>query len=319
METIFSIYRFDPSKDDTPRYKKYALEIDDSTTIMNVLNKIKDKSDGSLTFRKGCGSAICGTCAVKVNGTAKLACKTRVVSLLTAGMETPEITIEPLDKKKVIKDLVIEQSAFWEQMKSVMPWLVAELPKDKEAFEVSKEQLAILDKSQDCINCHACSTECDAMAADEKEFLGPEALVKCYRYVTDTRDTKTAERLTLATEKGMWNCAHAYNCIDACPKDIKPADKITKLREMAVDAGITGNRGARHANNFLDSLQNVGKLEEAKMPLKTLTVSVLGFVPDTVRMVSKGKMPPLMHKKIKDHDQVRKLIYIAKRRKEREA
>jgi succinate dehydrogenase / fumarate reductase iron-sulfur subunit len=318
MEAIFNIYRYDPSKDEEAYYKKYALEIDDSTTIMQALAKIKEKGDGSLTFRKGCGAAICGTCAVKVNGVAKLACKTRVVELLTAGMERPEITIEPLDTRKVIKDLVIDQAVFWEQLKGVMPWLIAEKPKENKPSDVTKEQTAAFEKSQDCINCHACNSECDAVMADEKAFLGPEALVKTYRYVVDVRDLKTKERLKLATEKGMWNCAHAYNCIDACPKDVKPADKITKLREMAVEQGLDSNRGARHARNFMDSLENVGKLEEVKMPLKTLTVGVMGFVPDTARMISKGKIPPIIQKKIKDHDQVKKLIAIAKRRKERD-
>jgi succinate dehydrogenase / fumarate reductase iron-sulfur subunit len=285
---------------------------------MQALVKIKERGDGSLTFRKGCGAAICGTCAVKVNGVAKLACKTRVVEMLTVGMERPELTIEPLDKRKVIKDLVIDQAAFWEQLRSVMPWLIAEKPKENKPSEVTKEDVARFDRSQDCINCHACDSECDAVMANPEEFIGPEALVKTYRYVMDVRDQKTRERLKLATEKGMWNCAHAYNCIDACPKDVKPADKITRLREMAVDAGLTGNKGARHAKNFLDSLENTGKLEELKMPLKTLSVGVLGFVPDTVRMVSKGKIPPLMQKRIKDHGQVRKLMNIARRRKERE-
>jgi succinate dehydrogenase / fumarate reductase iron-sulfur subunit len=114
----------------------------------------------------------------------------------------------------------------------------------------------------------------------------------------------------------MWNCAHAYNCSDVCPKDVKPADKITKLRELAVQSGLDNNRGARHAKNFIDSLNNVGKLEEVKMPLKTLRPwGVHAFIPDTMKMVAHGKMPPIIQRKIKDHEQVKTLLKIAKQRR----
>jgi succinate dehydrogenase / fumarate reductase iron-sulfur subunit len=315
IEAIFSIYRFDPSTDEEPHYKKYCVAIDEKTTIMNVLNKIKDKSDGTLSFRKGCGAAICGTCAVRVNGVAKLACKTKVMELLTAIMEKPEITIEPLASTKVIKDLVIDQDEFWTQLNNTMPWLVSNTPKNNEEHEVAEESIALFDKSQDCINCHACSSDCSVYAS-ERKFLGPEALVKIYRYVADSRDVKKEERLKLATENGMWNCAHAYNCSDVCPKDVKPADKITKLRELAVQSGLDNNRGARHAKNFIDSLNNVGKLEEVKMPLKTLRPwGVHAFIPDTMKMVAHGKMPPIIQRKIKDHEQVKTLLRIAKQRR----
>jgi len=318
IDVIFNIYRFDPNKEEEPHYKKYGVAVDERTTIMNILTKIKDKSDGSLTFRKGCGAAICGTCAVKVNGVAKLACRTRVMELLTANMENPEITIEPLSNSKVIKDLVIDQEHFWEQIRKTMPWLISETPKNNEEHNVAEADIGLFENTQDCINCHACSSDCSVYASDN-EFPGPEALTKIYRYVADTRDVKKHERLKIATENGMWNCAHAYNCSDVCPKDVKPADKITKLRELAVQAGLDNNRGARHAKNFLDSLENVGKLEEVKMPLKTLRPwGVPAFLPETFMMVSHGKMPPIIQKKIKDHNQVKRIIKIAEQKRNRD-
>ncbi|HII72340.1 TPA: succinate dehydrogenase/fumarate reductase iron-sulfur subunit [Candidatus Woesearchaeota archaeon] len=316
---IFEIFRYDPEKDQDPYYKKYAVEVDEKTTVIQVLRKIKDKADGSLTFRKGCGCSICGICAMRVDGKARLACKTRIADMvdIKAAGEHPEVRIDPISTAHAIKDLVIDESIFWEQLKRAMPWLNSGREDSVEPNQMSQEEVDSIDGAQDCIHCHACTSSCDTAQADP-DFLGPEALTKLYRYAKDPRDKSTYERLSAATEGNLWNCVRAFTCIDECPKGISPADKIAELHEMAVDKGVDPGRAARHAQHFIHSLRKTGKLDEKMMPIKTLRAGVVGFVPDTIKMVSKGKMPPLFIRKIDDHKEVWHLVELAKDVKEAE-
>ncbi len=316
---IFEIFRYDPEKDEEPYYKKYAVDCTQTTSIASVLRKIKDRADGSLTFRKGCGSAICGTCALKVNGRAVLACKTKISDLVEdmheAEQERIEIRIEPLDNSDVIKDLVIDEKPFWEKLKKVMPWLNTNITEQDEEQLMSQEEVDAINHAQDCIHCHACNSGCDTLAEDDG-FLGPEMLTKVYRFVKDPRDNSTFTRLEIAEKGNMTNCVRSYSCIDACPKDISPADKIAELHEIAYDYGLKDTRAARHAKHFVDSLKKTGKLDEKMMPVKTLGLGVVGFIPDTIRIATKGKMPPLFNRKIKGHKEVWDLVEIAHDKKE---
>ncbi len=310
---IFEIYRYDPEKDTESYYKKYAVEVEGKTTVIQVLRKIKDKADASLTFRKGCGCAICGTCAMRVNGKPLLACRTKISDLLPdlegASLEREEIRIEPLSNSKIIKDLVIDEKHFWDNVNKTMPWL-----KNEQKVELTQKDVDNIKESQDCINCHSCSSSCDSFEFDEN-FLGPEAFVKLHRYVKDPRDGATLERLQLANDSSLWNCVRAFTCIDSCPKDIKPADKISELHELGIDYGLSG-KAQRHAKHFVTGLKSKGKLDEMMMPIKTLGLGVVGFVPDTIKMVAKGKIPPLFGKKIVNHKEVWNLIQLANDKKE---
>ncbi|MFC1722586.1 succinate dehydrogenase/fumarate reductase iron-sulfur subunit [Nanoarchaeota archaeon] len=313
---IFEIYRYNPEKDKEPYYKKYAVEIARGTTVSMVLRKIKDKADGSLTFRKGCGSAICGTCALRVNEKAVLACRTKIEDVVgdleQASADKDVVKIDPLDNAQVVKDLVVAEDVFWNKLKQAMPWLNAEMT--GEISELSKKDIDAMENAQDCIHCHACQSGCDTYEVDEG-FLGAEVMNKIYRFVMDPRDRISHQRLQMANDGGLWNCVRAYSCIDACPKDIKPADKISKLHELGIDAGLTG-KGARHAKHFVHGLRKTGKLDEMMMPLKTMGFGVLGFVPDTIKMVSKGKMPHIFNKKIEGQKEVWHLVELSKDKKE---
>ena len=317
---IFEVYRYNPEKDDSGYFKKYALEVDEKTTIIQVLRKIKDKADGSLAFRKGCGSAICGICAMRINGKPRLACKTRLSKILgdvdEASQDREEVRIEPLDNSKVIKDLVIDEQVFWDQLAKTMPWVNGN-KSGGELYDMSQEEVEAVGNAHDCIHCHACTSACDSYTVDEK-FLGPEALTKLYRFVKDVRDEIPFQRLQIAENGGMWNCVRAYTCVDNCPKHIDPSDKIAELHELAMDAGLDKGKGPRHAKHFVHSLKKTGKLDEKMMPIKTLGVGIVGFVPDTIRMVSKGKMPTIFNKKIEDHKEVWNLIQLAEDKKEDE-
>jgi len=311
---IFEIYRYNPEKDTEGYYKKYAVEVLTGTTISQVLRKIKDKADGTLTFRQGCGCAICGTCAVRINGRPMLACKTKIIDILPdlegAALEREEIRIEPLSNSKIIKDLVVDEKHFWDNVKKAMPWLIEE-----QKIDMEQKHIDDMKGSQDCINCHACSSACDSVEYDDS-FLGPEAFVTLHRFAKDPRDGAKIQRLMLANDNNLWNCVRTYTCIDNCPKDIRPADKITELHEMGIDQGL-GGKPQRHAKHFISGLKSKGKLDELMMPIKTLRMEVLGFVPDTIKMVSKGKMPPLFGKKIVDHKEVWNLIQLAEDQKEK--
>ncbi len=314
---LFEIQRFNPEKDSEPRYKKYAVDIPDNASIIMVLRKIKDKADGSLTFRKGCGCAICGTCAMRVDGKPVLACKTKVKDVVgdmkQAEMDREVVRIEPLTNSKIIKDLVIDEDHFWEQLYKVMPWLekgsadpeAVVLPKDVDAME----------KAQDCIHCHACTSGCDTFSVDQS-YLGPEAFVKSFSLVKDPRDGVVHKRLTAVVDGGLWNCVRAYTCIDACPKGIDPAEIISRMHELSVDYGVANPRAERHAHHFVKSLKKTGKLDEKMMPVKTLGLGVIGFVPDTFKMMKRGKLPPIFNKKIAGQKEVWTLVELAKDKKE---
>lgn len=238
MEVTLKIFRYDPKKDDKPRYQKYKVNSERFTTILDCLNEIKWHQDGTLTFRKSCRSAICGSCAVMVNGEPKLACKTKI----SAIKNSDNIVIEPLTTTHVKKDLVVDTKIFWDHIKRVMPWLI---PKDN-SKDLSKENLMPRDdlskfkNSELCIMCMCCYFDCKSIVFDKK-ILGPAAFAKSYRFIVDPRDSKRKERLIECLKNGLSRCNDIYCCMDQCPKDIKLTELVSDLKEFASKEGIKGN------------------------------------------------------------------------------
>jgi len=191
-----------------------------------------------------------------------------------------------------------------------MPWL-----QEGSRSEITQKDIDNMEKAQDCIHCHACTSGCDTYSVD-RGYLGPEALVKAYRMIKDPRDRDRSGRLRTAVQDGLWNCVRAYTCIDACPKGINPAEIISRLHEMSADYKVADPRGERHARHFVRSNRKTGKLDETMMPIKTLGLGIVNFLPDTIKMVSKGKMPPLFNKRITGKKEVWNLVELAKDRKE---
>lgn len=224
------IQRFNPDADQKPHLQDFTLAVEKDTTVLDALHALKAEQDGSLTFRRSCRHAICGSCAMNVNGLNLLVCKTPVRSVLD---KKNSVTIRPLPYLPIIKDLVVDRSSFWAQYQRVKPWLIPpdELP-EKE-FRVSPEEVAALNDAETCIMCGACYSACQVIGMT-KEYIGPHALLKAFLRVIDPRDTAVGDRLAdLSGHDGVYRCHTIFNCIDACPKGLNPTEAIETLRKLA--------------------------------------------------------------------------------------
>jgi len=225
MERTFRIFRFNPEKDRQPRYDTFTVAVQDGWTILDALNEIKWRQDGTLSYRRSCRHGICGSCAMMINGKNELACEKQISTL------KGEITVAPLKGFPIVRDLLIDQEHFFENLRLVRPWLIARTPPptDKERLQ-SPEDRKVLDGTWECILCGACTSSCPAFW-DNDNFLGPAALLKAYRYVADTRDEGLDERLqALDSKHGVWRCHTIFNCVEACPKSLNPTQGIVELR-----------------------------------------------------------------------------------------
>ncbi|MGC8938389.1 MAG: succinate dehydrogenase iron-sulfur subunit, partial [Thermodesulfovibrio sp.] len=212
----------------------FRIKLNSMERVLDGLIKIKETRDGTLTFRKSCAHGVCGSCAMKINGKNRLACQTLVKDL-------PEvIEIEPLPSLPVIKDLVVDMTLFFEKNDKVLPYLINDEPApERERIQSPEDQHKILE-SITCIMCGSCTTSCPVFWAD-KEYLGPSALLKAYRFIFDSRDRATEQRLEAITgEHGLWRCHSIFNCVEVCPKEIDITKHILKLKRQAVKKGFTG-------------------------------------------------------------------------------
>ncbi len=230
----FKIKRYLPDQNPATRWDEFRIKLNSMERVLDGLVKIKENIDGTLTFRKSCAHGVCGSCAMKINGKNRLACQTLVKDL-------PElIEIEPLPSLPVIKDLVVDMTLFFEKNDKVLPYLINdEPPPERERIQSPEEQHRILE-SITCIMCGSCTSSCPVFWAD-KEYLGPSALLKAYRFLFDTRDRATEERLQAITgEHGLWRCHSIFNCVEVCPKEIDITKHILKLKRLAVKKGFRG-------------------------------------------------------------------------------
>lgn len=275
----------------------FEVPFDARTTVLSALEWIKGEVDGTLTFRRSCRASICGSCGMYINGRSRLACKTKVVDLLegnafkniaSAKIEGV-IEVGPQRNQPVLKDLVVDIQPFYEKVKTLDPY-VQDGPEQDE--HVTKDSFSQVNMVSNCIMCGNCYSDCTAMVENEN-FFGPAALAKAYRFVADPREGHKTERLQELSEKnGIWDCTRCGMCIDACPKGVAPMEAIVKLRSLALEAGITDNRGARHAMVFKDDIETWGVLNEPFMLLKTAGIAgALGQVGNALNLAKKGKIP----------------------------
>ncbi len=224
----FRIYRFNPEEDGDRTYQDYTVKCPRGSTVLDALNQIKWYQDGTLTYRRSCRHGICGSCAMTINGINMLACEAQVQTL--KGV----ICVEPLRSFHVIKDLVSDMEGFYERYRIVKPYLIARVPPtDKEHYQ-SQEDRKLLDGSYECILCGACTSSCPSYWAD-KDFLGPAALLKAYRFIFDSRDEGTEQRLqALDNKHGLWRCHTIFNCVEACPKGLNPTKGIGMLKRKVI-------------------------------------------------------------------------------------
>jgi succinate dehydrogenase / fumarate reductase, iron-sulfur subunit len=226
----FRIYRFDPDAEEGPRIDTYELDMQGcGPMVLDALIQIKGALDSTLTFRRSCREGICGSCAMNINGINRLACTTTLREL-GAG----EIRIYPLPHMPVVKDLVPDLTNFYAQYAAVEPWLKTSTPAppDRERLQ-SKSEEERIDRPAACILCACCSTACPSYWWNSDRFLGPAALLAAYRWIVDSRDEATGERLDqLEDPFRLYRCHTIMNCTDVCPKDLNPAKAIAEIKKM---------------------------------------------------------------------------------------
>lgn len=226
------IFRYDPERDTCGHYETYVVEGDENDRVLDVLELVKGKTDGSLAFRRSCAHGVCGSDAMRINGRNHLACKTLVRDV------GANITVEPVLGLKVKKDLIVDMDPFFDNYKKMLPYLINEnpLPADGRERLQSPQERARFDESTKCILCAACTTSCPSYWAND-EYYGPAAIVTAHRFIFDSRDEGASERLQILSETdGTVRCHTAYNCTAACPRDIK----ITKAIGEVKMAMVTG-------------------------------------------------------------------------------
>lgn len=240
------VKRFNPDNDKKPYFQDFELELTPEKTILSALEEIKAEHDGSLTFRRSCRHAICGSCAMMVNRRNTLIC---TKSLKDAIDRKGIVTIEPLPYLPVIKDLVVDRTVFWEQYQKIKPWLVPPDEVPQKEFRVMPAEVAALENAETCIMCGACYSACPVIATN-KAYIGPHALLKALLRIMDPRDTIPRERLEqLMSDHGPYRCHMVLNCIDACPKGLDPAKAIATLAGMTMRIGkIEEERQVRQSN-----------------------------------------------------------------------
>ncbi|MCR9177706.1 MAG: succinate dehydrogenase iron-sulfur subunit [Alphaproteobacteria bacterium] len=227
----FKIYRYDPDKSENPRIDSYTLDLDDmAPMVLDALIKIKNDVDTTLTFRRSCREGICGSCSMNIDGTNTLAC------LKPIDEVQGEVHIYPLPHMPVIKDLVPDLTTPYAQLASVEPWLQTKTPPPPTSERLqSPEEREKLDGLWECVLCFCCTTSCPSYWWNGDRYLGPAVLLQAYRWIADSRDEFTGERLdALEDPFRLYRCHTIMNCTKTCPKHLNPAKAIAEIKKLMV-------------------------------------------------------------------------------------
>ena len=225
----FKVYRYDPDSGANPRYDTYSVDLDScGPMVLDALIKIKNEIDPSLTFRRSCREGICGSCSMNMDGRNGLACTTAIEDI------KGEVKITPLPHMDVVKDLVPDLTQAYAQLASVEPWLKSSTPEPSGTERLqSPEDRQKLDGLYECILCFCCTTSCPSSWWNGDRFLGPAALLQAYRWLADSRDDKTTERLDYLEDPfRLYRCHTIMNCASVCPKGLNPAKAIAETKKM---------------------------------------------------------------------------------------
>jgi succinate dehydrogenase / fumarate reductase iron-sulfur subunit len=231
MKLRFRIKRYDPQLDAAPHWADYEVECEPTDRVLDGLNYIKWHLDGSLTYRRSCAHGVCGSDAMMINGRNRLACKVLVKEV--GG----SVTIEPLRGFRVLRDLAVDLDRFFEAYRAQKPYLINDEPVPHgERLQSPAERLRFDDTTK-CILCACCTGACPPYWANH-EFVGPAAIVNAHRFIFDSRDRATEERLDILNQRdGVWRCRTVFNCTDACPRDIEVTKAIEEVKRAILMRG----------------------------------------------------------------------------------
>jgi succinate dehydrogenase / fumarate reductase iron-sulfur subunit len=226
------IFRFDPQKDKEPYYQSFEVEADPLDRILDCLNRIRWEQDPTLSFRWSCGHGVCGSDGMRINGICGLPCQKLVRNF------NEEILIEPLPVFKVIKDLIVDLGPFFEKYHSIKPYLITKTPPPDQERIQSADQQRLFEEAIRCILCACCTASCPVNQKKETEaYVGPAALVRAFRYLLDSRDEASDERIDLLNQKdGVWGCQTKWKCTEVCPKEIPVTKQIGQIKKRIYDA-----------------------------------------------------------------------------------
>ena len=310
MQAKIRVQRYDPESSEQPHLQDYEVDVPEHFSVLDALVKVREEIDPSLALRCSCRAAICGSCAMRVNDRARLACNTRITSVVNEG---GEVKVEPMGNQRVVKDLVIDLQLFWGKVRAVEPYLQPDQEPEEE-FIASNESMLNLLTPMGCIMCGACVSDCTALEVDQN-FLGPAALAKSYRFVADPRDDQGKQRLSTLNEYGgVWDCTRCYMCVEVCPKGVAPMDRIMELREEVMASGAPSTPGARHVESFTKSVARTGWLDEAMLAVdswgKFNVPKLLSEAPLGIRALRRRKfpLPAVFHHKRPGHENVRRIF-----------
>jgi len=282
------------------------------TTVLDLLHQIQWEQDSTVVFRRNCRNAICGSCAMKINGTSALAC---AVSAHQAMDAQQHISIEPLGNLPVLRDLVVDMTRFWQNLEQVQPYVTTQ-PKQEREFRQTPQQRMKLQAGGNCILCGACYSECNALGGNPN-FIGPHALAKADRILQDNREARPAERLQRYNTSDMaWGCTRCYQCNEVCPVGVQPLDRITQVRQAILQAQhLSVHTAMIHRRSMVQLVQAGGWVAESKLALQVLSDrgrnwhKLTQVIPLAWRMLTKGKFPlPWQFKSSSATKEIRDLI-----------
>jgi len=309
VKITLDLFRYDEAVDDEPRRERVDIEFPETQTVLDALEYAKAEVDGSISFRRSCRSAICGSCSMNINGVTGLACKTPISTVLR---DDNSVRIDPMPNFEPMKDMVVHMDPFWDKYSRLKPYLQ---PADKDSDHererrVSPEDMKKLVAVANCVMCATCYALCPVVSVDPA-FAGPAAIAYAYRFIEDTRDAHQSERVAQINEDYLWLCAHCYAC-SYCPKHVDPQDRIIDTKRRSIQIGMTDGPGPRHALVVAKTIKQTGMLAENEVIAGTVgrfnVRGLLKIMPLGLRMASKGKIPPLFMHPVEKIDEIRTIF-----------
>jgi succinate dehydrogenase / fumarate reductase iron-sulfur subunit len=230
MDVTVKIHRYNPEVSEEAHWESYDVTAEPTDRVLDALHKVKWDIDGSLSFRRSCAHGVCGSDAMRINGKNRLACKT----LLKDVNPSAPITVEPIKGLPVLKDLIVDMEPFFAAYRSVMPFLVTSGNEPTRERVQSQRDRERFDDTTKCILCAACTTSCPVYWTDG-QYFGPQAIVGAHRFIFDSRDEGTDQRLEILNDKeGVWRCRTTFNCTEACPRGIEVTKAIQEVKRALI-------------------------------------------------------------------------------------